>query len=253
MYKVSQTILNNKYCFDHHLLYFTSAKLWSHPSPRPRGKRSRPELCHSWMPPAIQTQHYMSRHQIMMSLTFSSRYLTQAVCPSQMAASTGVIPCLSVASIFAPWISFLLFCIFYQQHSTHLGDQELSDLELSVVPGVVESQAAVYISVDIETLESCACHFWEERRIIYLSLDHLLHLIQVSILHSPGKITHVYSENMDFYCVGVLMIVISLCGERRQFSCCIFLATSMKRRHSIILNWYYCGSIWVVWSGNWEI
>ena len=53
MYKVSQTILNNKYYFTHHLLYFTSAKLWFHPFQRPRGKRNRLELCHSWMPPAI--------------------------------------------------------------------------------------------------------------------------------------------------------------------------------------------------------
>ena len=92
---------------------------------------------------------------------------------------------------------------------THLGDQELQDLELSVVPGVVQRQAAVYVSVHIKALELNLHHisfyYTKDRRVTYLSLDHLLDLIQVTILHSPGKVTHFSSENMDFYCVGVLM------------------------------------------------
>ena len=37
----------------------------------------------------------------------------------------------------------------YQLHVTHLGDQELGYLELSVVSGVVQGQAPVNISIDI--------------------------------------------------------------------------------------------------------
>ena len=88
--------------------------------------------------------------------------------------------CSLVVELSSNLVSFL---------SAYLRTEVFDHLQLAIVTGIVQGQPSIYLLVNIHPLHTHINTITRDP-ITYLHIHHLLHLVQVTILDSPGKVTH---------------------------------------------------------------